>query len=121
MLGITWDELPAVGLNSLEHISFAYPQDSPFEKELMIQWLKNVSLKKAQETDLRTTEFAKRQRDPTIYENFLEKTIIADRNTFDNEILREDDDSVMFIYSSENTNYIQRKVSYQFNLVAETL
>lgn len=63
----------------------------------------------------------KRQRDPTLYENFLEKTIIADRDTFDNVILREDADSVLFIYSSENTNYIQRKVCYQFNLVAETL
>ena len=39
MLGITWDDLPAVGLNSLEHISFAYPQDAPFEKERMIKWL----------------------------------------------------------------------------------
>lgn len=35
-------------------------------------------------------------------------------------ILREDADSVVLVYSSENTNYIQRKVSYQFNLVAET-
>ena len=122
LLGITWDELPAVGLNSLEHISFAFPQNTPFEKERMVQWLTNVSLKKSQEDDeLKATDFKKRQRDPTLYEHFLDKTIIADRDTFNNVILREDADSIMFIYSSENVNYLQRKVSYQFNLVAETL
>ena len=107
LLGITWDDLPAVGLNSLEHVSFAYPQNSPFEKERMIQWLTNVALKKSQDDDdLKATDFKKRQRDPTLYEHFLEKTIIADRNTFDNVILSEDADSVMFVYSSENVNYM---------------
>ena len=60
MLGITWDELPAVGLNSLEHVSFAYPQGAPFEKERMIKWLTDISLKKNAETELKSTDFAKR-------------------------------------------------------------
>ena len=35
--------------------------------------------------------------------------------------MREDADSVLFIYSTENVNYIQRKAAFQFNIVVETL
>ena len=38
-----------------------------------------------------------------------------------NEILREDADSIVFFYSTENVNYLQRKAAHQFNLVIETL
>ena len=51
----------------------------------------------------------------------MEKTISADRDTFNDEILFEDADSVMFIYSTENVNYVQRKAAHQFNMVAEML
>ena len=30
LLGITWDELPSMGVNTLEHVVFAYPKDQPF-------------------------------------------------------------------------------------------
>lgn len=39
-------------------------------------------------------------------EFFLDKTIPADKSVFENEILVEDIDSVMLIYSSENVNYL---------------
>ena len=68
-----------------------------------------------------TRDHIVRQRDPTIYENFLEKTIVADRKMFTDVILSEDSDSVVFLYSTENVNYIQRKAAYQFNLAAETI
>ena len=58
---------------------YAYPRDEPFEKEKLSNWLNQVSLKKAKESDLRTTDFKQRQRDPTLYENFLERSIVADR------------------------------------------
>ena len=78
-------------------------------------------MKKTAETELRSTDFAKRQRDPTIQEYYLEKTIVADRQMFDDVILREDADSILFVYSTENVNYVQRKACHQFNLVVETL
>ena len=79
-------------------------------------------MKKSQnDEELVSKDFSKRVRDPTIYENFLEKTISAKKDTFIDEILFEDADSVMFIYSTENVNYVQRKAAHQFNMVAEML
>ena len=68
---------------------------------------------------MRSTDFAKRQRDPTMAEFFLEKSINAERKMFDEVILTEDADSIMFIYSTENVNYAQRKACFQYNLVIE--
>lgn len=120
-LGITWDELPAIGSNNVDHKPFAYPRKEPFKRENLDKWLRQLSLKKTEETELRSTDFAKRIRDPTMYENFLERSIVATREVFDNQILTEDVDSIVFIYSTENVNYVQRKQCFQFNLVIETL
>ena len=38
-LGITWDDLPAIAMNSLDHIVFAYPQDEPMERTHLNRWL----------------------------------------------------------------------------------
>ena len=84
ILGITWDSLPALAVNSLDHIVFAYPKDQQFEQERIVKWLKEVSLKKTAEGDMVVKDFTKRQRDPTIYDNFLERTIKADRDVFEN-------------------------------------
>ena len=121
ILGVTWDEMPAIALNSIEHIVYAYPQQEPFEKENLIRWLDAVKLQKTAETDMLATDFAKRQRDPTIQDNFLDKAIKADKSVFEKTILREDADSIVFFYSTENVNYVQRKAANQFNLVIETL
>ena len=40
---------------------------------------------------------------------------------FDDVILQEDADSVVFFYSTENINYYQRREAFQVNLVAKTL
>ena len=52
-------------------------------------------------------------------EFFLEKSISADRNYFDDVILKEDADSIVLFYSTENVNYAQRKACFQYNLVIE--
>jgi len=83
ILGIKWDELPAIAVNNVDHTPFAYPRKEPFKRENLNRWFNQVSLRKAAETELRPTDFAKRQRDPTIYENFLERTISATREMFD--------------------------------------
>ena len=45
----------------------------------------------------------------------------ATRETFNKVILVEDADSFVFLYTTENVNYAQRKIAFQANLVAETL
>ena len=78
-------------------------------------------MKKAAESELRTTDFTQRQRDPTLFEYFLERSIPADRDIFTDVILTEDADSVVLLYSTEVVNYVQRKVAFNYNLVIETL
>ena len=58
-LGITWDELPAIGINSMQRIDFAYPQGQPFGKDSIVKWLKEVSHGDAKENSLRSVDFAK--------------------------------------------------------------
>merc|ERR1712060_302897 len=76
ILGITWDELPAFAINTLEHVSMAYPENEPFEKEKIVDWLKHAIRKESEENpEMVTKDFAKMSRDPTIYESFLENTV----------------------------------------------
>lgn len=59
-IGITWDELPAMGLTTMEHISFAYPQENAWEREPITKWFQDISLKKAQEGDMVVKNYAKK-------------------------------------------------------------
>ena len=43
ILGITWEELPAIGVNSLQRLDFAYPRGEIFTKTNLIRWLKEVT------------------------------------------------------------------------------
>ena len=36
-------------------------------------------------------------------------------------MMKEEADSVVFFYSTENVNYLQRKIAFQYNLAAELL
>ena len=36
-------------------------------------------------------------------------------------MIKEDTDSIVLFYSTENVNYVQRKACFQYNLVIETL
>ena len=42
----------------------------------------------------------------------MDAMTVADRDTFDNVILRENKDTVVFFYSTKNINYYQRKEAY---------
>ena len=44
-LGITWDELPSIGMNSFEHIIYAYPRGQPFDVPSLRAWFNKISLK----------------------------------------------------------------------------
>ena len=122
-LGITWDELPALGVNTLEHVVWNYPRGQAFEKELLDKWLRSVhkGRQSGDADESRVTEFAKQMGDTTIQEYFLDNALYADRQIFTDEILRQEVDAVVFMYSSENINYLQRKACYQVNMLAELL
>ena len=78
MLGITWEELPALGFNTLDHLAFTYPQGGDIDKESLVKWIKDVSRGKAQNS-AKVTDFSTQVNDKTIYEFFLDETLVADR------------------------------------------
>ena len=47
LLGITWEELPSIGFNTLDHQAFAYPRHYGFEREAVEKWIKDLSRGKA--------------------------------------------------------------------------
>ena len=42
VLGVTWDELPALAINSMDRNDFAYPKDLPISKESISKWLRDT-------------------------------------------------------------------------------
>ena len=42
-LGITWSELPALGMSSMQRFDYAYRRQKPFEKQELIQWLEEIA------------------------------------------------------------------------------
>jgi hypothetical protein len=38
IMGISWDKLPSMGLNSLQHNVYTFGRDTPFDEENIEQW-----------------------------------------------------------------------------------
>ena len=87
------------------------------KRENIINWLGETSKKKLDDVG----PPSKIPRDSTIYDYYLNDTIEATMEYFDNVILTEEPDSVVFFYSTEVVNYQQRVEAFQFNLVAERM
>lgn len=45
-IGIHWDELPAIAVNTVQNFKHAYPRHHPFEKSHIVKWLGEVIQKK---------------------------------------------------------------------------
>ena len=43
IIGVTWNELPAIAINSLLNIDFAYPRGEIFTKTNLTKWLNEVT------------------------------------------------------------------------------
>ena len=43
LLGITWEGLPALGFNTLDHLAFNYPRDGDIDKDSIVKWIKDLS------------------------------------------------------------------------------
>ena len=63
-LGITWDDLPAIAINSKHNIDFAYPENLSLNKQFIKKWLEEVSDREAKNLNLFV--------DTTISEYFME-------------------------------------------------
>ena len=59
----------------------------------------------SKQNSLRSTEFGKIKKDTTIQGYFLDSLTETSRDYFENVILSENADSVVFFYSTENINY----------------
>ena len=122
ILGITWDELPAIGINSLTNLDFAYPRGEIFTKTNLMKWLKEVTGEQAEVSEKRTIKQTEKRADLTIQKYFLNHlTELTSREHFERVVLVEDADSVVFFYSTTNINYYQRWESFQINMAAEAL
>ena len=62
-------------MTSIEQVQYAYPRDNGFDESSLRTWMNQIRLKKTAETEVRATDFAKRQRDPTIARYYLDKAI----------------------------------------------
>ena len=79
LIGVTWDELPAFGLSTTEHLSAAYPQGEPFDELHITKWLNEVQLKKTMEGEARSRDFASKADDTTLTDYFLGNVELIDR------------------------------------------
>lgn len=114
-LGINWNTVPSMALNTLHHTIYTYEKDLPFDQENIEQWL--ISLRKG--TAKQTLGIGE-SNDKTLYDVWLSNTIVATRKSWDDEILRDrEHDCVIFFYSSANISYQQRGYAFQYALTVQ--
>jgi len=67
VMGITWDKLPSMGLNSLQHQVFTYGRDTPFDEENLEQWFIALTKGTAKMSESTFGDIV----DEKLYENWL--------------------------------------------------
>lgn len=121
LTGVTWDELPSMSISTTEFYSAAFPENDPHDFESVERWLRFVSVKKNLEDQHQENTFALQVKDTTMNQYFFKSLVEATREDFTKQILVEEQDSIVFMYSTQDNNYLQRKAAYQFNLAAASL
>lgn len=56
MLGVTWDELPAMAFNTIDNRVIPYPRGKPIERDIVFEWFDDIMTGKIQPM---TTGFGK--------------------------------------------------------------
>ena len=106
-----------MAVNSLEHQLFVYDRNLPFDAEHVEQWFIQLKTGKAKQV----TELGSAI-DTDLYDKWLAKSTVATRTLWGEEILKDQDqDSVVFFYSTEYSSYQQRGFAYQYSLAMETV
>lgn len=90
-----------MAVNSLEHQLFVYDRNLPFDAEHVEQWFIQLKTGKAKQV----TELGS-AKDTDLYDKWLAKSTVATRTLWGEEILKDQDqDSVVFFYSTEYSSY----------------
>lgn len=116
ILGVTWDELPAMAFNMIDSRVIAYPRGKPIEKDIVFDWFDDVIKGKV---EAKTKGFQREIADPDIGPYLLNNTMIATRENYTDLITQEGFDTLVFIYTTEAISNPQRNIALQYNLVAD--
>lgn len=116
ILGVTWDELPAMAFNFLNDASRAlpYPRGREISKKSMFDFFDDLFTGRkagSQQEYSPPEDFSKVKNDTEIEKHLLNNTIIANRHNFAELVYQEGYDVLVFLYTTEVVNVGQRNVA----------
>lgn len=79
ILGVTWDELPAMAFNMIDSRVIAYPRNKPIEKDIVFDWFDDVVKGKV---EVKTKGFQREIADADIGPYLLNNTQVASRDNY---------------------------------------
>lgn len=103
ILGITWDELPALAFNMLDQTVIAYPRNKPIDQDSLTQWFDGIVTGRDQES-VKFKEEHRIVKDFDIQKQSLPDTIITDRSNFTEYALEEGYDTLVLLYTTEKVD-----------------
>ena len=98
VLGITWDELPSMAFNMIDNRVIPYPRGARFSKEGLVEWFDDIIAGKVQ---AKTSGFSRVVKDFEIYPMLLNNTLQVNRENYQEMVLQEGFDTVLFLYTTE--------------------
>ena len=128
VLGVTWDELPAMAFNFQGDASrvMPYPRGREISKEAIFDFMDDLLTgrggangKANYEKYTVAKDFSKTRNDTEIETVYLKQTQLADRSTFASLVYSEGYDVLLLLYTTEVVHEGQRAVAVQYNLVAD--
>lgn len=128
VLGVTWDELPAMAFNMLGDVSkvIPYPRGREISKKSMFDYFDDLFTGRNNQDGSRgnqeyapPSDFSKVKNDTEIEPILLNNTILANRYNFGEYVYQEGYDVMVLLYTTEVINVGQRNVALQVNLVAD--
>lgn len=127
VLGVTWDELPAMAFNMMTDASkvMPYPRGMEISKNALFDFFDDLFTgRSGQGASLKPqyqppTDLSKVRNDTEIEPILLNNTILANRLNFGELVFSEGYDVLVFLYTTEIIHQGQRNVAVQVNIVAD--
>jgi len=97
MLGVTWDDVPALAFSMTDNRILTYPREMPIEKDTLMSWIDDVFKGRVQASNTYEREVV----DKEIGTRFLNNTMVASRENFTSIVLEEGYDVLLIVYTSQ--------------------
>lgn len=117
LLGITWEDLPAMAFNMLDKTAIPYPQDKQIDADILFPWFDAILTGQDSES-VKQDNFQRTIQDHDI-EKLLRATTKTDRSNFTHYTLEEGYETIAFLYTTEVENPDQRADAKEFNAFAD--